>query len=152
MSKQMLMALLATILVGTASTTTAQAFDLFEIIDQAEARRLNVQADNVEIVRMPRGSVSMFDGGFSIRTSNCLKGADCSRRPITAGNYLRIEGKAPWLINVGYIGMVKNRSRLHEKGDLTAMNVLEVPAGSIRPGGLHVRSFSLGGTQQTIRP
>ena len=137
-----------------ASASPALAFDLGDLLDakdQIDARRLNVLADNVEIERGSPGAVTMLAGGAVHRRRPCLPGADCSRRPITAGNYLRIEGRAPWLVLMGYVGLVRTDARLHDKGDETSMNVIEVPAKSIRPGGLHIRAFGMGGVAQRLR-
>lgn len=144
-------------MIGTSTPSRAgdlfDLFDMFDLADQARARSLNVLADNVEIVRGGRPAVTMFDTGWVRRTTTCIAGADCSRRPVTAGNYLRVErgAMAPWLVISSYAGLVQTRTRMHEKGDITGMTVLDVDPKSIRPGGMHVRNFTMGGVSQTIR-
>lgn len=145
---------LAVALFGALAASPGAAFDLgdlFDAEDQARARAHNVLADNAEVVGHAPPVVVMTDFGSITRRTTCIAGADCSKRPVTTGNYFRATETAPWLIYQSYIGHVRTDTGLHEKGDATAFNTVEVPANGIRPGGLHIRSFGAGVLMQTIR-
>lgn len=124
--------------------------DLFDAEDQRQARRHNVLADNAEVHDVAPPTVFMMDFGSVSRRSACLAGADCSRRPVTAGNYLWAKKRAPWLVIQSYIGRISTDTRLHPKGDLTAFNVVETPAEALRPGGMRIHSFGAGASYQRL--
>lgn len=120
-------------------------------VEREEARELNVLADNALILDRAPGAVVMRGMGRVQRREICLPGADCSRRPTTAGNYLRVTKRAPWIIWMSYIGSVSTFTRdLHPLGDSTAHNVIDIPEAAIPPGGIRIRAFGAGGVTTRI--
>jgi len=140
-----ILSLLASLAIVGTSVFPAQAIDLLDLEDQLQARQHNVLAGNADVYDVAPGAVFMSGFGSVSRHSNCLAGADCSNRPVTTGNYLWAKQQAPWLVYTSYFGFVQTDTSLHDKGNLSALNVIEVPEHAIRPGGLHVRVFGGGG-------
>ncbi|MEM7173479.1 MAG: hypothetical protein AAF530_25165 [Pseudomonadota bacterium] len=119
--------------------------------DKELAEQLNVKAQNSYIAERSKPFVILYGFGPVTRKETCLDGADCSQRPVTAGNYLSATERAPWAIYMTYRGPIASQTQFHEKGALTGQNVIEAPMEAIRPGGLHVRGNSLGSSTQIIR-
>ncbi|SFJ27291.1 hypothetical protein [Albimonas pacifica] len=125
-------------------------FDVLDAEDQLRARRRNVSAIEAEVVEVAPPGMVMASAGRISRGEACLAGADCSRPAVTAGNYLRATVRAPWIVYMFNLGSLERRGELHDAGELTAHNVIDVPQDAVRPGGLVVRSFGVGRLVQEL--
>lgn len=142
---------LAASFAGSQEVRAIDLEDLFEMRSQAEARSRNVLADEARVYDRAPAVVAITGFGRVSRNGTCLRGADCSRRPVTAGTYLLAKERAPWIVWQSHIGQIRANMPAHAKGSLTAFNVIEAPSDAIRPGGLHVRNFGVGALTTRIR-
>jgi hypothetical protein len=134
-----------------APAVAGELFDTFDHDDRLHAQRRNVQAVHSNVVNIAPAGMVMTSIGRVSRGRGCLARADCNLPAVAAGNYLHATTRAPWIVYMLNIGTIERRGTIHDAGEMTAHNVIDIPARAIRPGGMIVRAFGAGRLVQDLR-